>query len=436
MTSDKGAKRVLFISYYYPPTGGAAVQRPAKFVKYMGRFGFQPTVLTVENPSVPIRDESMLNDGPQGITVLRARTLEPPYEVKKSVMSGRRYRHGLEVIARSILIPDPQTLWIPFLMKKILSVRKNPPDLIFVTAPPFSSLVAGVLAKLILRRPLISDFRDEWVGWLDGSSWKDLGTNKNVRAWLERMLERLVVRHSDAVVSASPGYVGAFREKYPGAPADKFCAITNGYDPDDFESAETGEDLTTVFRADRLNLLYMGTVFPLTSLKYFLGAINALEAKEMFNLVIAGRITGDEDRVLESYTGFSIRKLGYVPHAAVVQLARHSDALLLTLSPLRGAERVVPGKIFEYLALRKRIIAIMPKGSASHILEGLSGCVTVDPLDAASIARACQSLLEEWRSCGLAQPVANDPSEHSRERKTELLCALFNGILDKSAVIA
>lgn len=427
------ARRVLVIAYVFPPTGGAGVQRPAKFVKYLKDYGYEPIVITVKNPSVPIRDETVSSDVVKAVTVLTAKTLEPSYEVKKTILKKNSRERIFETFMRSILIPDPQVLWLPGLMKRVLSLRKNPPDLIFVTAPPFSTLVAGVLTKFVLNRPLVSDFRDEWVGWLGGSSWTSLGRNKRIRSKLEEFLERFVIGHSDAVVSASPGYVEAFKEKYPYIPSERFSSITNGYDPEDFESQMNKEDYCGVFEEDKLNILYMGTVFPLTSLKYFLKGIDEMDEKGNINLIVVGRITAEEEFVLDHFTNCIIKKLGYMPHKEAIQLAHHADALLLTLSPLRGAEKVIPAKIFEYMALRKNIIAILPEGSASDVIKGFSGCVTVHPLDKGLIANTCKALYGKWQSNTL-EIGSNEISIHSRKKKTEALCSLFNNILDRKLI--
>jgi hypothetical protein len=405
------------------------VQRPAKFVKYMRNYGYEATVLTAANPSVPLRDESITDETAEGAIVLKARTLEPSYRVKESIVRKGNRRLGLKSVIRSILIPDPQVLWIPGLIKKVFSMRRlDRPDLIFVTAPPFSSLVAGVLAKTILKRPLVSDFRDEWVGWLAGSSWTELGTNRRIRTRIERFLEHFVVRHSDAVVSASPGYVEPFKKKYSRISASKFSAITNGYDAEDFASEASSEGYDDLFLETKFNVLYMGTVFSLTSLKYFLEGVASAEARKDLNLVVVGRITSEEEEVLDSHADLSIKRLGYVPHAQAIQIARHADALLLTLSPIDGAEKIIPGKMFEYLALKKHVIAVMPLGVASAILGDFSGCMILEPTDRASIGHAYQSLSDKWRNHVLCS-VENDVLAHSRQKKTEALCTLFDKVL-------
>src|SRR5208283_1930256 len=152
------------------------------------------------------------------------------------------------------------------------------------------------------------DFRDEWVGWLDGSSWTNLGARGKMKARLERRLERFVVDRSDAVVAASQGYVDAFARKYPYAPEDKFNVITNGYDPEDFKCVSRKEEYADILPEHKFNILYMGTAFPLTSLRYFLDGMASAQAKKDLNLVIAGRITPEEEKVLDSHGDLMIKR--------------------------------------------------------------------------------------------------------------------------------
>lgn len=426
----KRARKVLIISYIFPPTGGAGVQRTVKFIKYLRKYGYEPSVLTVEKGSVPLSDDSLQKDIPEGITVLKAKTLEPSYNVKEFVLEkkGKSWKKYLEKAARSVLVPDPQVLWLPGLFKKLLSLRKDRPDLIFVTAPPFSSLVAGVLAKYILGRPLVSDFRDEWVGFLAGSSWSDAGKGKRLSFIVEKLMERMVVRKSDAVITASPGYVDSFERKYGVQCRKKVVCITNGYDPADLRFEPGKEPPKGVLSAGKMNVIYMGTVWHSTSLKYFLEGLRKTEFKDSINLVVLGRVTHEEEAILGSYGDLAITKTGYFSHENAVRLASSGDALLVTLSPIAGAERIIPGKVFEYMAMRKHILAVIPEGATSRILNEYSGSIMAAPEDAGKIAAGIRELFLKWSSRANMN-IDEDVSRHTRETKAKELCSIFDRIL-------
>lgn len=419
------------VSYTFPPTGGAGVQRIVKFIKYMRNYGYEPVVLTVKNASVPLHDESLLKDIPEGITIIKAKTLEPSYKVKNFILEKRKkeWKNYFELIIRNLLIPDPQVLWYPGIIKNILQLRKKKPDLIFVTAPPFSSLIAGIFAKIILKRPLVSDFRDEWVGFLAGSFWSNLSGNKRISLFLEKLLERFVVKASDLIIVASPGYVDTFKLKYGRLVENKIHCITNGYDPSDFSFGPDRKKYADILDKDKFNIVYMGTVWPAVSLKYFLDGAMKTESKELINLIVIGRITANEEPVIESYSNnLNIIKLGYCYHEKAVQIANRADALLVTLSPVEGTERIIPAKIFEYMAFRKPIIAIVPNGSAGDILKEYSGSLIIHPLDKENISIKCQELINKWQSKCL-DTINDNIEKHTREMKTKTLCSVLDGIL-------
>lgn len=425
-------KKILVISYIFPPIGGAGVQRTLKFVKYMRKYGYEPIVLTVEKGSVPLRDPSLLADIPDGLDVVKASTLEPSYGVKEFISNNKKsfYKKQLEKVARNILIPDPQVLWLPGLIGKVLEIKKSTKDLrlIYVSAPPFSTLVAAVITKKILKLPLVCDFRDEWVGFLHGSSWSGAGERQRLGSRLELLLEKSVIRNSDAVITASPGYVASFREKYGDRAADKTLCITNGFDPDDIPGDEDLEIYRDLFRPGKMNILYMGTLWRATSLTYFLKGLRGLDDPGDINLIIVGRITAQEEEVLDACKDISIKRAGPLPHDQALRLASRADVLLVTLSPIRGSEKIIPAKIFEYMALGKHILAVVPAGDTSSILKDYPGAMILDPEREVEISTGLAGMISKKASTGLPD-VRVDMNEHTRDSKTRKLCEVFDRVV-------
>src|SRR5215203_1214966 len=163
-------RRALFVAYTFPPVGGAGVQRTTKFVKYLPQFGWQTSVLTVSNPSVPVRDESLCRDVPASTHVVRARTFEPGYGTKAALAKGRLRRGRSSVFTRvlhravtAVLQPDPQVLWNgPAFLSGMRALRSAPHHAIIASAPPFSSLLLGAALSRATKIPLVLDYRDEW----------------------------------------------------------------------------------------------------------------------------------------------------------------------------------------------------------------------------------------------------------------------------------
>ena len=168
-------QRVLVVSYAFPPVGGAGVQRSVKLLKYLGDFGWVGDVLTVDNPSVPLRDDSLLCDVPPTAHVYRARTLEPSYATKEATWGEvtspqataspwRSLRGRALSVARRAAVPDPQVLWLPGAVLALRRVLRGPlrPAAVLLSAPPFSQFLLGPVVRQHPGVGLVYDYRDEW----------------------------------------------------------------------------------------------------------------------------------------------------------------------------------------------------------------------------------------------------------------------------------
>jgi hypothetical protein len=201
--------RALVVSYAFPPVGGAGVQRVLKLVKYLPRHGVTPSVLTVDNPSVPLLDPSLDRDVPPGMSVIRASTLEPGYALKQAAWNASaagkpalalRLKQRVVELAKLLLFPDPQVLWQPgaqlALFKRLFG--KSPDDLVIISGPPFSQFLLGPLARLRRGTAVIFDYRDEW-STLNSSY--EMGGRGTARA--AALLEAKLLRYAHAVITAT-----------------------------------------------------------------------------------------------------------------------------------------------------------------------------------------------------------------------------------------
>src|SRR6266446_9128060 len=204
-------RRVLFIAYQFPPVGGAGVQRVTKFVKYLPHWGWQPSVLTVANPSVPLLDNSLSADIPPETIVRRARTWEPSYAFKASVSGGAAGNHQGKVkpilrrtvrrLGTLLLQPDPNILWMPEALRVGNQLLKQiPHEAIVASGPPFSSFLVGAQLSRKNRLPLVLDYRDEWD--LSSSYWENKKLDPLSRRVQSRM-QAAVVRSAQALVAST-----------------------------------------------------------------------------------------------------------------------------------------------------------------------------------------------------------------------------------------
>jgi glycosyltransferase involved in cell wall biosynthesis len=449
-TARVGAlRRVLFVCYQFPPVGGAGVQRPTKFVKYLRQFGWEATVLMPSNPSVPVFDESLLAELPDDQLVIKAPTWEPDYRVKSQVAGGTSasatgLRHKVRRIARRaaglVLQPDPQMLWIPQAYRagcRLLKELRH--DAIFATAPPYSDFVLGALLKRKSGLPLILDYRDEW----DLSS-KYLENSQHDRFSLfaQERLQRWVLRRADAVVATTRASTHRLDERIAsaGGTARTEC-IYNGYDEVDFPVPCPVDDHAERAADRKFRLVYAGTLWNLTSVAPVAEAVARLrdvspELLSRLELVFVGRKLPAQHELLRQIAaaGCTVIEQDYCEHHQIPGLLRSADGLCLLLSEAPGAERVVPAKLFEYLAAGKPILGICPSGESADLLKQSQPESHFIPSDVAGIARWLETNI---RSCEAGEVRShrvrnNSVEQFSRRAQAGQLAGLLDQLVAQS----
>lgn len=391
------AKQFFMVCYAFPPVGGAGVQRSVKFVKYIGRHGWKPTVLSVLNPSVPVVDRDLSRDIPTEIDVLRARTLEPSYRIKKRLIQSQTstqsmpstpsiYKNWIRKLAMRWLQPDAQVLWNRFAYRLACkSMKRRQFSAIYVSGPPFSSFLLGCQLKNRFRLPLVLDFRDEWS--LSSQYLENRSQKNSVIQTQIRMFES-TLRQANAIIAttkASAAELARCCERI-GSQALVRC-IYNGYDPDDLLHLKRNAERLANFR-----LVYTGTLWRLTDIAPLVTAVQQLAERfpldaQKLELHFVGRRTAEQEAVLSklSKTSVLLYLHDYLSHQQSLQFAFNADGLLMTLADQPGAERVVPGKLFEYLSLRLPVLSLVPSGETERLLSEHSLSTNIHPSDTEAI---------------------------------------------------
>lgn len=394
-------RRVLIVSYVFPPVGGAGVQRVTKFVKYLSQFGWLPSVLTVANPSVPLQDDSLLADIPPETIIRKARTWEPGYGVKRAVADPdqakspgsswkNRFKQGALRLAKLALQPDPQILWLPNALREGRRLLNELPHAaILASGPPFSSFLLAARLHKLTGLPLILDYRDEWdlsTAYLEHKG------NDALSCFIQKRMQRSVVRNAAALVATTQASAAALDKvrRQSRSNATVQC-IYNGYDADDFraEPASNASPSESIFR-----LVYVGTLWNLTSAEALVAAIQQFcretpELASHLELVVAGRSLPSQDALLDQLkeTPCRLARQEYLAHAQAVGLMRSADALCVLLADVPGAERVMPAKVFEYLATGRPILTIAPRGEVWQVLQDYPVASCFAPSEASAISR-------------------------------------------------
>lgn len=439
-------KRVLFVSYLFPPTGGVGVQRVTKFVKHLGHFGWTPSVLTAANPSVPLRDDSLCRDVPPGTIVRTARTLEPGYGWKESVAGGKAPANGLvhsarsgfrraaRAVANAVLQPDPQILWRPDAVRTGLELLSEVPhQAIIATGPPFSTLLVGAALSRRTRLPLILDYRDEWG--ISNRYWE----NKR-QGWfsnqIQSRMQRSVLRAADAILATTPSSAGALAdlaEQAGGFPRTSW--IYNGFDPDDFRPGPLPEGLSTASseRGTRFRLTCTGTLWNLNPVTPLVRGVRRLIHQEpqlasRLELVFVGRRTPEQEAELDQLqdTPVSIRRLPFVAHEQAVAAMQDADALLLLNADVPHAERIINAKSFEYIAARRPMFVISPRGDLWNLLSDIPQTILHRPAETAGIAESLSGLLQRHQAEGRTPDTDGDISLFERREQAGELAVLLD----------
>jgi len=402
-------KNILIIAYYFPPSGGPGVQRVLKHIKYLPEFGWQPTVLTVENGQFPARDESLLEEIPKTTEVIRTHIFEPydiyrtltgkpkgaPIDVnvikKDSQKLGFKEKVA-EFIRATFFIPDARIGWLGSAVKAglELTTQRNY-SAIYSSSPPYTcSLIARNL-KRRTKLPWIAGFRDPWTGFISSPKrWL-------IPAAIDRAMEHSVFTEADYVECAWQGIIKDALTKFPKLPQEKFLHVPNGFDSSDFPVVEQTPN-------KRFTLTYSGSMYGRRNPSSLFEAIELLLSRGLIVqneilLRFVGRF-GDEVHAMFNRASFSesIEIVGYVQHSKSVEYLLTSDALLLVVDESKESDEIVPGKVYEYIGVKKRILAIAPQESAiAQLIRETNAGLVAHQSQIELIADHFLSLYNTWK---------------------------------------
>lgn len=441
-------KKVLIITYYWPPTGGSGVQRWVKFAKYLPSLGWQPVIYTPENPEQLVRDESLEAEIPAGVEVIKTRISEP-YGVYHKLVGRKGDEKGAGLnpinsqrkswkqrlmlwIRSNFFVPDPRRSWVKPSVKFLKDwLREHPVNIIVTTGPPHSMHLIGLGLHRATGIPWVADFRDPWTKMF---FFKDLPMLPCVRRKQFR-LEREVLDGASAVVSVSP----PVRDDFAAATSTPVHLITNGFDAEDFasplEPRADGEFRivhTGLFASDGNPLLLWDELS--RRCREDAGFASKLRIR------LAGKVDPEiSEAIREHGLADNLVLLGYLSHKDSVAELRSADLVLLPLRQSPEYRKVLPGKIFECIASGRPVLGIGPEDSAAATLLRETGAGimvdwdTVPPLDlegwSQKTAKTQHPLPKKLGGAAKSAENATDKvSALSREALTAKMAKLLNGL--------
>lgn len=468
-------KKMLLIAYLFPPIGGGGVQRALKMAKYLGNYGWDVVVLTVDGAQHVSLDPLLLKQLPEEVEIYRAREWSIPGlqlaqglgSAVKSANQGtnrkaaphqqsaspsakrdeekanrpessipiplsrrvlQRAKPVLRKLKEALLIPDDQIIWYyPAVKLGEELIKEQGIDLIFSTSGPYTNHLVAKTLKQKTGLPWIADFRDPWTQNMHRPKLK-------WRLRLEEKMEREVVEQADVLLTVTKSFARNFRAKY-GSSIRHLEVIHNGFDPEDYRQIQSSR-----LHPEKWTFVYTGIFYQERNPRLFLECVAELIAegkldRELISIQFAGVFDypgyrDNADCVERLGLTDVVHTWGNLPHRNALSLLMGADQLLLIgdVAPDSGA--YIPGKLFEYMAVQKPIFALTVEGESSEIIRKLNLGRVIPPFDKSNIKQALQEEYEAWLRGEQRVIQATETSIYQRDQQAKQLAELARRIVE------
>lgn len=366
-------KKVLIITYYWPPAGGPGVQRWLKFVKYLPDFDIDPIVYIPENPTYPLLDEKLVADVPKNVTILKNKIIEPyawasvfskknTKKISSGIIPNQRKQSLIQKmmlwVRGNLFIPDARVLWVKPSVKYLSKyIQENNIDTVITTGPPHSLHLIGLQLKEKLNVKWIADFRDPWttIGYHKALKLTEASAKKH------KDMEKKVMTTADFLLVTSP----TTKKEFEAITNKPIHVITNGYDVENVGRPAMDEKFT---------LAHIGSFLSERNPRVLWKALRELtkenaEFRKHFELKLIGATSQEVlDAIEEFKLSAFVNNLGYVSHQEAVEQQRKSQVLLLIEIDSEDTKSIIPGKLFEYMVSERPILAIGPKDADFSVI--------------------------------------------------------------------
>jgi glycosyltransferase involved in cell wall biosynthesis len=400
--------KVLIVTLYFPPAGGGGVQRPLKFATHLPALGIETHVLAPDNPKWIHMDEELLP--PTQAWVHRVRYLGPKGRRPSEELHGKR---GVEraltqarLLPRRLVVPDEAATWNVTAIPAALRIaRAEKIDVVLTTSPPGSIHFVGAAVKRALGVRWIADLRDSLLAHQDRRS--DTAAVR-MKARTVRVVAGLVARRADAIVTAFDSIGDEMRAL---SPTGRIVTIPNGSDFDDFD----GMAYTP---GERFRITHTGAFFGQRDPKPFLRALAESGLEDVVVRFVGGFRAADREFAESLGLADRVEVIPFVPRRQSLELQRDSEALLLILPEAGGrGTGVIPGKVFEYVAAERPILAaVPPSGAAAKLIDEIGAGIVAPADDVDALRAALVELHGRWKRGELSVELAPDVRERLSRR--------------------
>jgi len=429
-------KRILIITYYWPPSGGAGVQRWLKFAKYLPEFGWHPTIFTPENPEAPAIDGSLLKDISDKIEVIKTPIWEPYTFYKK--FTGKKKSEKINAgfiqekntnkllenistfIRGNFFIPDARKFWIKpsvnYLKKYLID---NPVDVIISTGPPHSMHLIALELKKQLGVKWIADFRDPWTNIDFYSDLKLTKSSDNKH----KKLEKEVLSIADCVISVG----NTLSQELKSLGANRISTISNGFDTDDIPSIKPK-------LGDKFSIAHVGSINKDRDHEAFWKALQIAcsklpKFKENLEIKFIGKVdisTLNQIKIWDLEDNFN--HMEYMPHDKIINELMKAQILYLPINNTPNAKGILTGKFFEYLAAKRPILAIgLEESDIAEILNEVDAGKVFDFKNFQGVSNFLNEKFSEFIKNEI-KIIDNKVDKYSRKQLTKQLAELITDI--------
>ncbi len=428
-------KKVLIITYYWPPASGPGVFRFLKFAKYFPAYGYEPHILTVKNGSYPSTDESLMQEIDPGLKVYKTSTLEPftlfnklSGKKGKSIPVGIAPRKDDSLIKKwmfyiraNFFIPDARKGWNRFAFKKATQVIKQEQiPYVITTGPPHSTHLIGLKLKKTCDVKWIADMRDPWTSIFYNQFFPRTKKTKDK----DFGLESSVLQHADLVTVVSNGIKKEFEER-----ARKIEIIPNGFDMEDIAPRENE-------KTDSFVLSYVGNFKTTQNIESIWQALSEMKSEVggfagNFKLRFTGNCVPEALSKIKEYKLEDMVEIeGHVEHRVAVERMRNANLLLFIIPRSENNHLIITGKLFEYLATRAPVLSIGPlDGDAGRILKEQQRDRMIDYGDKEEFKKLVLKYYQKWLDDKkLVVAPMSDLKKYSREGLTRKLASILDSL--------
>jgi len=426
-------KKVLIITYYWPPAGGPGVQRWLKFVKYLPGYGIEPVVYIPENPTYPLIDKGLLEEVNADTTIIKHKIVEPyawasafskgnTKKISSGIIPAQKKQSLLQRmmlwVRGNLFIPDARVLWVkPSIAYLSAYIKENNIDTVITTGPPHSLHLIGLGLKKQLGIKWLADFRDPWT---------TIGYHKQLKlsvssAKKHKDLEHEVLNTADTILVTSP----TTKKEFEALTNKPIAVITNGYDVEKVIKQPLDEKFTVA---------HIGSFLSERNPKILWQALAELIAenagfKVSFELKLIGAVSREVlDAIDANELSGYVNNLGYVSHDEAIAAQRKSQVLLLVEIDSEETKCIIPGKLFEYMVSERPIVAIGPEGADfSGIIQATNTGVFVTYTEKDRLKKAILTYFEQYQQGSLqSHPIGLQ--QYSRKNLTGQLADLLKSL--------